>query len=335
MKPIRKQWFTHVVSALLLLIMAIFSVTSMNQIVAAAHPNNENLPLPIDLSISPPVTSFLPLYSKLNPIPEQVQEQAAELLTLPEIEPTEQIPQVTISTYEITAYYLNVREQSNPDSNILEVLKQGTLVQVLSTTANGWLQLKDGGYVKASYTKLVSEEAILAVTEQPSLEQAVVPIGEDLMALNNIDNIEPLSPTSIVESESGLSEVHIEELLEGTDLEDLGLAEAILEIEQDYGINAYFTIAVMKLESGNGKSKLAKKKNNLFGLNAISGDAYNKGLSFNTKEDCIRKFGQLIADKYVEKGYTTVEKIAKKYCPANSKWPVHVKAIMERDYKKL
>ena len=130
----------------------------------------------------------------------------------------------------------------------------------------------------------------------------------------------PNKPTSKVNSESKLTEQQIEQIFEGTSLADHGLEQTILQTEEEYGINAYFTIAVMKLESGHGKSKLAKEKNNLFGLNAIDGDAFNKAFSFHTKGESIEKFGQIISKNYIDKGYTSIEKVASKYCQANPKW---------------
>jgi flagellum-specific peptidoglycan hydrolase FlgJ len=145
---------------------------------------------------------------------------------------------------------------------------------------------------------------------------------------------EPAKPTSKVISKSGLSEVHIAELFKGTALSGQALEEPILEIEDKYGINAYFTIAIIKLESGHGKSRLAKHKNNLFGLNAIDGDAFDMAMDFPTKADCVREFGRIIAKGYLDKGYTTVDKVAGKYCSANTRWARLVKSIMRTDYRK-
>jgi beta-N-acetylglucosaminidase len=144
----------------------------------------------------------------------------------------------------------------------------------------------------------------------------------------------PNKPNYLVKSDSGLVESHIEEILKGTSLAGHDLAKAILEIEEKYGINAYFTIAVMKLESGNGKSRIAQDKNNLFGLNALDGDSFNKAFSFKTMGDSVEKFGQLISDNYIDKGYKTIEKVSTKYCQANPKWAGVVKGIMENDYSK-
>lgn len=251
------------------------------------------------------------------------------------------------AAYEVTAHYLNVRKNpnANQDTQILYVVEQGTPLEILHRTDNGWLALKSGGFVHGKYAKLINDvvkvaaEVKTAAIVGDSIEW--IEPADDFLIMkpgNPIEqdvNIEPEKPTSVVGKDSGLTEAHIATILENTALADQGLEKSILEIEDEYGINAYFTIAVMKLESGNGKSKLAKNKNNLFGLNATGSNAHKRAFSFDTKGDSVKKFGQLLAKNYVGKGYTTIEKIAKKYCPANPKWASLVTNIMKRDYKKL
>ncbi|WP_239616698.1 glucosaminidase domain-containing protein [Cohnella mopanensis] len=246
----------------------------------------------------------------------------------------------TIQTYEVTAYYLNVRANGYPKSKVLKVVEKGTMLEVSRKTDNGWLRLKGGGYVHGDYAKLIQEiEPSQAVEPSQAIEplQETEPSTDVDPSLNedNTDQTNPVKPTSAVGTESGLSEEDIKLIFDGTDLAGNGLEETILEVEQEYGINALFTIAVMKLESGNGSSRLAKNKNNLFGLNASGDNAHKRAFSFETKGDSVRKFGQLLSDHYVDKGYTTIEKIATKYCPANSKWSGLVKNIMKKDFGKL
>ncbi|WP_409340726.1 glucosaminidase domain-containing protein [Paenibacillus sp. MBLB4367] len=234
-----------------------------------------------------------------------------------------------LPAYEVTAYYLNVRTKPNASSPIMNVVKQGEKLEIVQITEEGWLEVKDGGYVHGGYAKKVEMEAPTpaAVALASIAAASARPLTVDTAS-------EPSKPTSAVKSESGLTKSHIAQIFEGTDLAGNELEEAILEIEEEYGINAYFTIAVMKLESGNGKSSLAKNKNNLFGLNATGG-SNNKAFSFQTKGDSVREFGQILNKYYTGNGYTTVEKIAKKYCPANSEWANLVSSIMKSDYKKL
>ncbi|CAM4200840.1 glucosaminidase domain-containing protein [Paenibacillus alkaliterrae] len=245
-----------------------------------------------------------------------------------------------LPAYRVTAYYLNVRTEPNARSRIMTVVELGTTFEIVTVLDNGWLELKDGGFIHGGYAKLIEREAQDREMADQKKEKGAVSIESNTYEASQQTEeeemaSEPGKPTSIVESDSGLTVAHIEKIFAGTALSGHGLEEAILEIEDEYGINAFFTIAVMKLESGNGKSKIAKLKNNLFGLNAIDGDQYNKAFSFKTKGDSVRRFGKLLAKHYVGKGLETIEQVAKKYCPANSKWSGLVKNIMKSDYRKL
>ncbi|MFD1953827.1 glucosaminidase domain-containing protein [Paenibacillus thailandensis] len=247
--------------------------------------------------------------------------------------------------YQVTAYHLNVRSGPDAETKIVKVVDRGMELAVKQQLPSGWLELQDGGYVNGKYAKAVSAIELAAVKQttpplhlqtlagdaQPGQEAAKLTLQQDD---TERQPAKPAKPTSKVETASDLTEADISELFEGTELEGHGIEEVVLEVEEEYGINALFTIAVMKLESGNGKSKLAKNKNNLFGLNATGGGNH-KAFSFETKGDSVRKFGQLLSKHYVGKGLTTIEKIAKKYCPANPKWASLVMNIMKRDYKKL
>lgn len=120
---------------------------------------------------------------------------------------------------------------------------------------------------------------------------------------------------------SGLSVEQIEYLVKGTELE--GIGGAVKEIENTYGINAYFTLAVASYESGYGRSYLARNQNNIFGL-----DPYNGGMTFSSKSDCVIYFGKLISKYYFSKGLVTAESINNVYEPFNSNWSYNVKQIM-------
>ncbi len=235
--------------------------------------------------------------------------------------------------YVTTAYYLNVREKASAKSVILRTVEKGTILTVLQKLENGWLQLENEGYVHGAYAEPVQPDN---PAPQVKIKAAAVPETEvraNAFADRAADS-RPDKPTSEVISDSGLTEEEISEIFEGTELLGHNLEEAVLKIEEEYGINAYFTIAVMKLESGNGKSRLARVKNNLFGLNATGGNN-EQAYSFDTKADSVHRFGKLIAEKYVGKGLTTIEKVARKYCPANAKWPSLVKSIMKSDHQKV
>lgn len=268
--------------------------------------------------------------------PEEVQQNNEVI-----VEPT-----VAVANYVVTADFLNVRAcaDANATSEIIDVVKKGSILEVTETEDNGWLKLQVEGYVHGKYAQLISDptapkDSIKESAQVKILSVENTTVENDIPETQPSDNNQhaglPSKPTSLVKSESSLTEENITQIFEGTALSGYELEKAILEIEQEYGINAYFTIAVMKLESGHGKSQIAQNKNNMFGLNAIDSDTYNNAYSFETKGESVQKFGQLISDYYLDQGYTSVEKVAKKYCLANPKWPILVKSIMESDYNKL
>jgi len=265
--------------------------------------------------------------------------------------PGSQEKELAPAKYETTAYYLNVRADASAKSKILKVVERGTILSVVEKLENGWLKLEGKGYVHGGYAEPVGESA--APEEKPAPKTAAkaapktaakaaakpVPAAakktaavRTVAATSMTAKSEPHKPFDKVQSSSGLTVEAIEALFKGTGLANQGLEKAIMELEDQYGINAYFTIAVMKLESGNGTSKVAKSRNNLFGLNSNNGTGY---LRFKTKVDSVKRFGQLISKNYIGKGYTTIEKIGRKYCPANSKWPGLVKNVINRDYKRV
>jgi flagellum-specific peptidoglycan hydrolase FlgJ len=263
----------------------------------------------------------------LHPVPTNEEQRTDELTNT----------KVTEANYEVTAYYLNVRAEADGTSKIIDVVTKGSILEVVKPTDNGWLELKSGGYIHGNYAKWISGEVkqFAQVNKIPDEQTAENMVGQAPQPAIDVKSAEPSKPSSTVKSNSGLTEEHIAKIIKDTALEGEGLEEAILEIEKTYGINSYFTIAVMKLESGHGKSQIAKTKNNLFGLNAIDSDSYNKALSFTTKGESVKKFGHIISEFYIDKGLTSVEKVARKYCGANSNWPVLVKSIMNSDYKKI
>ena len=105
-------------------------------------------------------------------------------------------------------------------------------------------------------------------------------------------------------------------------------AEIFIQAEVQTGVNARFLAAIAALESGWGKSDLAKYKDNLFGWTCEYG--YE---SFGTKQECILMVAQDIKDKYLTEGGAyfegwTVEDVAKHYNTVNPAWADTVREIM-------
>ena len=122
---------------------------------------------------------------------------------------------------------------------------------------------------------------------------------------------------------SGASAAALNNLLIGTPIANTGKCWENLETK--YGVNALFALAVCKQESGMGTSRLAKTKNNLFGMY----DSTNKcWTAYDSKESSINAFGSLISGSsyYNEK---TVDEIAVHYCASGPQdWAKAVQSIM-------
>ncbi|MEW9669074.1 N-acetylglucosaminidase [Ammoniphilus sp. 3BR4] len=96
---------------------------------------------------------------------------------------------------------------------------------------------------------------------------------------------------------SGLNHSQADALLKGTGLE--GLGKAFVETEERYQVNAYYLIAHAAWESGWGKSRISKEKNNLFGFSAYDKSPYRSAKKFDSKEDGIDTVAQYISENYL------------------------------------
>lgn len=110
-------------------------------------------------------------------------------------------------------------------------------------------------------------------------------------------------------------EMSTEELAEALGGDLAAYAEAFLQAERmttepdGSCVNAAFLGAVARLESGNGKSKIAKNKNNLFGWKR-----HGEYQRFVSKEACIIITAQKIKKHYIDHGRTTIQSIGERYC---------------------
>lgn len=102
-------------------------------------------------------------------------------------------------------------------------------------------------------------------------------------------------------SKSGLSIAQANALLAGKGVL-AGLGEAFLNTENKYGVNAFWSIAQARLETGNGTSKIARDKNNYFGIGAYDEDPYNMAYAYDSGAACIEKYGAFIKSYYLTPG---------------------------------
>lgn len=109
---------------------------------------------------------------------------------------------------------------------------------------------------------------------------------------------------SDVLGKSGANAAQLNSLLEGTGL--AGLGNNFADAEGLTGINALFIIAHAALESAWGKSKIAKSKNNLFGIGAID-SAPGQAMAFDSFTECIGYYAGWLKSEYLTEGGTWFE----------------------------
>ena len=147
----------------------------------------------------------------------------------------------------------------------------------------------------------------------------------DTMLGNASRNGEELSPSPM--GPSGLTVQDLRKLTQGTNL--AGIEEALLQIEEEYNVNALYALAVAKLETGSGTSFLCNEYNNLFGMRGK--DWYR----YTSKNDSVLAFGKLMVGNYFSKGFVTLERIGPRYAEGSKTWAIKAKYHMLMDMRKL
>lgn len=95
---------------------------------------------------------------------------------------------------------------------------------------------------------------------------------------------------------SNISAERFDVMLAGTNM--AGLGYVLVQIEQEYGINALYILGLTGIESGFGASNMAKNKNNLVGWGAYDSDP-SKAVEFENKAQCLLYIGQKMKENYL------------------------------------
>jgi beta-N-acetylglucosaminidase len=80
-----------------------------------------------------------------------------------------------------------------------------------------------------------------------------------------------------------------------------GTGNSLVQAEELYNVNSLVLSAIAYLESAGGMSKLAREKNNLFGLGAGGSNPYHNALYFSSKDDCINFTAKLLRNRYLSR----------------------------------
>ena len=184
-----------------------------------------------------------------------------------------------------------------------------------------------------SLQSISSEEAVI---EQVDIQQQMIEEekerirlekeAEEKAEMERLAQIESITADpSDVTKVSNLTEEQYYILTEGTWWE--GYEQTLMDLEQNYGINAFFAMSVSTLESGNGTSVRATNNSNYYGAEV--------GKRFDGLYDNTMYFGDFLNRLYVDKGLVSVYQIGPKYCPPNRNWENYMATNMQELYNKV
>ena len=215
-----------------------------------------------------------------------------------------------VQSYVVTTEGERIADVFNkPNGDIVGYSKNGDIVTGSVDVNEEWLKLNCG------------EDAFMEMSNLVLYEPEIISATELDVCSGNFTH------WTSMHSSSGLSREDIELLLKGSNIEEC--ANTIYECEKIYGVNAYLALGVAKLESAWGQSDAAIYRNNLFGIMGTNGLRY-----FESKDDCIEYWFELISGYYFENNMLYPQTIGERYCEG-SDWAPYIAELMNEISRKL
>lgn len=178
------------------------------------------------------------------------------------------------------------------------------LATILTATI---LLLADQTQKRAEYIAGIEEKLLREVKKYQQLENICIEVEEKNRELSQMiflqKEMKKTNPLTVsITTPSGFAKENLEYALEKLAPELQNDAEHFIIAEKEYGINCIVTSAIAIHESGGGRSKLAKEKNNLFGIGAYDYSPHQSARAFDSRKDCIFFLTELLATEYTAGG---------------------------------
>lgn len=182
---------------------------------------------------------------------------------------------------------------------------------------------------KNEMSEKIKLENLDAKTKVESINKKVIKYEKDMKKLMDYNNEEErISNVNYIRKNitipSGLSNEEMESVLLNTagSKTMVHLADAFVEAEKKYGINAFFMAGVVALESGFATSRRAVEDNNLTGYEVYSDDS--EGKLFKSQVESILQTAKHLKENYLTEGSVyynglSVDAVQIKYCPDEGK----------------
>ena len=269
------------------------------------------------------------LTSQLDALETQVSDLQTQL---------EDIKELNSKTY-IAQKQVNVFKYANSESQILGTFNAGSVIRanIISEdkqwieTEQGFVSIKDVKQLDTArnedYFNIKKEEIIETV---PEVQKPTSQPNTTTQSNKPVQQVEtkPVSYNLSVKGKSGLTKEDLDYILAGSPMKNC--AKEVLQVEEKYNVNAFFTISVAQAETQRGLTGTGKSKNNAFGITSKSG-GYR---TFNNLGESVIEFGGMIERVYFSRGLDTVEKIHTLYT-SSPNWSTNVKKIMNNTLTKI
>lgn len=201
-------------------------------------------------------------------------------------------------TVYATPYELDIKKENNKNSEVIIKIKQNSELKIEKKKENwyyvkyyayyGWVEADCVTYITPnnitynnSNTKYTKEQLLLKLSKNMKLNQ---PSGLTLEQFEKIFTNENKDKNGIFKEN----------------------AKYFYYIEQAYGINGVFVAAIGIHESAWGTSKIATKKNNLFGYGAYDMSAYASAYSYNGYAAGIDMVARVLVKHYLNPKGTSI-----------------------------
>lgn len=221
---------------------------------------------------------------------------------------------------------VKVFSSKNNTSQVLGTFKSGSVIKAnIISEDNLWIETEQG-FVETK--NLVKLETARNQDGFSVVKTEVVEVKPETQKPVQETQPKPVSYSLNVKGKSGLSKEDLDYILKGSPM--YNCAQQVLQVEEKYNVNAFFTISVAQAETQRGLTGTGKSKNNAFGITAASG-GYR---TFNSLGDSVLEFGGMIDRVYFSRGLTTVEKIHTLYT-SSPNWSKNVNTIMNSTLAKI
>ncbi len=166
----------------------------------------------------------------------------------------------------------------------------------------------------------------------PSIEPGIEPVATPRIPTEFTIDTDLTQPVPVIAEDFDLyfERRHMQEMY--------GTGAAFVAAQNKYNINAVYIMAHAAWESGWGKSKIARKKKNLFGYGAFDASPMNSAWAFDSYADSVDvvmyyvKRDYLLPDGQYWGGAPTLEGMNKKYATDES-WKFGIVSVMNRFWK--